>query len=232
VDRLKDLEIDRSGSIAENTFLAIKDMIDCGTLPAGTVFANEIELGRMLQIGRSSLREAFTKLESINYIHRTKRGTQVADPEFRAKAVPLNTILRDSSMRDLIELRILIEQEVAAKAAVLATPQDIKTLKRCIERMEDSVDQIPVLCRYDAAFHTELARMSGNKLWNIIFSAIHEQLEEQIATAFEKDHSIIDRAMVFHARILAAIQNHNEELARTVMREHIENVKIVYSDEE
>ena len=74
---LTSLTIQSRKHISEELFLKLRDAILNGDLPEGYVFPNENELCQQLHIGRGSLREAYSCLETLHLITRTKTGTYV-----------------------------------------------------------------------------------------------------------------------------------------------------------
>ena len=76
---LDDLVASERRNISDVIFRRIRDAIISGELPPGYVFPNENELCKKLNIGRSSLREAYSPLETLKLISRSKAGTYVND---------------------------------------------------------------------------------------------------------------------------------------------------------
>lgn len=231
LDILKNMKFDRQHNVAENLFISIRELIQCGELPVGFVFPNEKELCALLDISRSTLREAYSKLSALNYIKRSKSGTSVTDTRTKLNALPFDILVEQSDMRDLMELRLLLEEEIAAKAAQNVTQEGIDELQMCIDKMKDNIDNLSALCIYDARFHTTLTKISENKLWQSILKVIHNYFEASILLAFEKDKTIMYRAIIYHERILNAVKNRDSEAARLCMHEHIQNVSNVYFSE-
>lgn len=71
------ISIENRKHISEELFEKLRDAILSGELPAGYVFPNENELCQKLNIGRGSLREAYSRLETLHMITRSKTGTYV-----------------------------------------------------------------------------------------------------------------------------------------------------------
>jgi DNA-binding FadR family transcriptional regulator len=126
------------GSLAQQ--LAVQ--ILSGELPAGHVFVNEIEYAEQLGISRATLREAFRILAAKGLVNsRPKSGTRVSpkrqwsllDPDllawqFEARPSP-------EFLRDLFELRMLVEPGAAALAASRRTDAEVDGMRRALESM-------------------------------------------------------------------------------------------------
>jgi len=84
---LDDLVASERRNISDVIFRRIRDAIISGELPPGYVFPNENELCKKLNIGRSSLREAYSPLETLKLISRSKAGTYVNDLDIYQNAL-------------------------------------------------------------------------------------------------------------------------------------------------
>ena len=129
----------RQGTLAQQ--LAVQ--ILRGELPAGHVFPSEIEFADQLGISRSALREALGVLASKGLVHgRPKAGTCVTprrqwsllDPDllawqFQAEPSP-------DFLRDLFELRMVIEPAAAALAAKRRTHAQIDGMAVALDEMD------------------------------------------------------------------------------------------------
>ena len=89
---LDDLVASERRNISDVIFRRIRDAIISGELPPGYVFPNENELCKKLNIGRSSLREAYSPLETLKLISRSKAGTYVNDLDIYQNAMNFDAI--------------------------------------------------------------------------------------------------------------------------------------------
>lgn len=117
-------------------------LILSGELPEGHVFPNEVEYARQIGVSRSVLREAFRILAAKGLvISRPKTGTRVSsrrqwsllDPDLLAwqfEAEPSRKFLRD-----LFELRMLVEPGAAALAAQRRSKRQVAAMRSALESM-------------------------------------------------------------------------------------------------
>ncbi|PKL06403.1 MAG: hypothetical protein CVV53_04485 [Spirochaetae bacterium HGW-Spirochaetae-9] len=221
---LDSLVVSSRTNISIRLFEEIKEKIVSGELPAGYVFPNEIVLSERLRVGRTTLREAFQALASMGLIKRTKNGTSVEDRKHIASTTPLGELFKQSEIDDLLEFRVMVEAEIAALAAIRATDEDIATLERCIEKIEESEDNIAEMIQYDTQFHMCLGEASKNQLFVKTIHVIHNSYESMIQGIYENDKKIFKRAQVFHRKILSAIKEHDPLKARDASHQHILDV--------
>ena len=112
---LDDLAASERRNISDVIFRRIRDAIISGELPPGYVFPNENELCKKLNIGRSSLREAYSPLETLKLITRSKSGTYVNDLDIYQNAMNFEAIAERISPDEVIGM---ILTEVAKKCNV------------------------------------------------------------------------------------------------------------------
>jgi GntR family transcriptional repressor for pyruvate dehydrogenase complex len=231
-DPLGSLVVSSRTNISIKLFEEIKGKIVSGELPAGYLFPNEIVFSEKLNVGRTTLREAFHALAAIGLIKRTKNGTFVEDRKNIASATPFSELLRQSEVNDFLEFRIMVEAEIAALAAVRATDEDIKTLEQCLVKMEENQDNIEELTRYDTQFHMRLGESSKNELFMKMVQVIQDIYKPLIFKMYKNDEEVIRRAQLFHSKIHAAIKSHNPLKAREASYKHLSNVMKTVTPEE
>lgn len=96
------------------------DLIRTGALGPGDR-VNEAEIARRLQISRSPVREAFTRLIKDGVLdHSPRRGVFVAQPSVE-------------SMEEIASLRAVIEGFAARQAASRIRPEEVERLQRAME---------------------------------------------------------------------------------------------------
>ena len=202
-----------------------KRLIADGVLAPGDRLPPERELAELVGVSRSSLRPALKVLENMGIIsQRVGSGTRLNPAAASILAEPLHfLILLDGiTFQELMEARLIVEPELAARAAERATSEDHEALKRAIERMEEAAGNPGEFVECDLEFHQAVYRAAGNRVCTMLFTVVHQSLEELVrftSLLVEPEHTIR-----FHRRILAAIRRGKPEAAREQMREHLEDV--------
>jgi GntR family transcriptional repressor for pyruvate dehydrogenase complex len=202
-----------------------KRLIADGVLSPGDRLPPERELAELVGVSRSSLRPALKVLENLGIIsQRVGSGTRLNPAAASILAEPLQfLILLDGiTFQELMEARLIVEPELAARAAERATAEDQEALKRAISRMEECADNPDEFVACDLEFHQAVYRAAGNRVCTMLFTVVHQSLEELVrftSLLVEPEHTIR-----FHRRILAAIRRGKPDAAREQMREHLEDV--------
>jgi DNA-binding FadR family transcriptional regulator len=113
----------------------LKEAIITNHYRAGDKLPSERELADMSSASRSSIREAIRSLERSGFVV-VKKGVQGgAFVVQKGNSKPMVDYLRDMmrlrqvSLEEILQARVIIEPEVAAAAAQKATPKDIELLE-------------------------------------------------------------------------------------------------------
>lgn len=203
-----------------------RDLIMMGEIEAGYVFPNENDFCKELCVSRSTLREAYKALETTGFIKRVKgHGTIVNDFYAISKSAPFEVSIKMSELDDLIEFREMIESELAKLAAERATENNINKIRVALANMKENASDIPKLTYYDTRFHMEIAYASDNKLLIHTMKNVEAAFSEGMYNAFLVDTTAnIEQALMFHTKILNAIEKHDVAQAQEIMRLHIRSV--------
>lgn len=218
-------------SVSDRLYQRISGLILSGELEEGYTFPNETVLCEELQVGRTSLREAYKALELTGYVTRTKRGTVVNGRSEILRSTPLRSLFHSASETDFSRFRIMIESKSASLAAEYASESDIEMLDRLMKRSEDAKarEDFEELMNLDEQFHTGIARMSGNPLISSIVAVMaeewHTAIQRNFLAAVKNNRKLFDIMLSQHSEIIEAVRNH-EPKASVLMEEHIRSVTI------
>jgi GntR family transcriptional regulator, transcriptional repressor for pyruvate dehydrogenase complex len=203
----------------------IKRLISTGAVVPGAKFRPERELAKEFGVNRASLRQALKVLEIMGVLtQRVGDGTYLSASAEATLKEPLDflILLDDLSHHELLETRMIVEPELAARAAQRATAEDLIGLRKAIVSMEHCRTNQERLDA-DLAFHECIFRASGNRICHLLFRVIHRNLLTSMAQLSTRVP--LDRPLLFHKRIYAAIQERNSEEARRQMLDHIADTK-------
>lgn len=211
--------------VAEHILWAVA----AGTITRGDRLPNERELATQCGVSRSSVREALLALELGGVIEgRPGSGWYLTGVGVPA-VVPVTSPF-DSSPRDLLEVRRIIEPPAVHACAWRIGPQDVRRLAALIddaERMsaEPPSDGLTPFVRLNLAFHRELAQLCGNAILASITSHLVDTNEHPLWLLVD---SIVVRSPATraaqvreHRAILAAIAEHRGEDAAKAMTAHL-----------
>lgn len=196
----------------------------------GDQLPTERELTASFGVGRSSVREALRMLESQGVIRSAPGGVfVVADA-----AHPLNSSLRllltldeSTRLRDVIELRSILECEAAALAAERHGPEHLTYMNWAIKEMTKGLDEAEgdAFIDADLHFHLAVAEATGNRVLFHSMHAVRDVVRRMLMTVFHLPGSAA-RAIEEHQAIRAAIAVGDATRARDEMRAHLARVEL------
>lgn len=195
-------------------------------LRPGDPLPTERELTERYRVGRSSVREALRILETKGLIKPVAGGAFVV-AEF---GNPLNSsltlllALQEADLRELFEVRKILEVESAGLAAGRRTPRDLQAMTDAIDRMETGLSAQDRYIAADLQFHLTVAAASGNRVALHMMQAIRGLLHHALASIYQIPGSP-ERSIVQHRQILDAVAAGDAQAARRRMREHLVRVE-------
>jgi GntR family transcriptional regulator, transcriptional repressor for pyruvate dehydrogenase complex len=205
------------------TLILNKKLLPGNKLPPERVLCQEFG------VSRTVLREAVKHLSAQGLVDEiTGRGTFVSTPNLEALKKTLQVCLgwhAQAVLENLVELRRLIEVEIAGLAAAHADKGELQNLQQNVRDMELAAEtNTRAYVRLDLEFHSRLARATHNELFVILFEAISSALVGTW-TKLHQDRAERLRGVEYHKKILAALERRKPEEARRAARENIDSFR-------
>jgi DNA-binding GntR family transcriptional regulator len=207
----------------EKAYLMVRDRIVRGVYAPG-LRVTEQEIADATGVSRTPVREALRRLQADGFVSVTPNAGAVV------------TQWTENNMRDVFELRALLESYGAQRAAERITPAGINELKKLAERQyEESVRQAPGyierIGEVNSRFHRSLQEFSGNaRLVAMLPALIEAPLVLKTFSRYE--HSDLVRSASHHLEIVSALEARNGEWAASVMRSHILAAQVAFRQNE
>ena len=221
-----DFEVVRRNKVYEEVAKQIERLI-LEKLQPGDKLPSERELAEMLQVSRSSIRDAIRSLELTGLVEpRQGAGTIVRELSAESLVNPFANALkrRQELVSELLDFRKMLEPPLAARAATHASPDEVSEMEEILQRQEATLSHGEASIAEDAEFHYSIALASGNsvvlKVLDILMDLLRETRERSLQLQGRPQ-----RSLAGHRRILAAIKRHDAEAAKDAMRRHIEDVE-------
>ncbi|MES2324676.1 MAG: FadR/GntR family transcriptional regulator [Pseudomonadota bacterium] len=206
----------------------IQELIREENIKSGERLPSERDLAAKLAVSRASLREALIALE-LGGIVEVRGGSGVYVSEQQEAQADVPEI--GPGPFEVLSARRMIEAEIAAVAAKMATDSAVDAILVAVLEMERNHDNRSSNEQADRNFHLAIARATGNSamvgvidyLWNQRGSLWHK-LKEHFQTEELRQQTLMD-----HRKILEAIASHDVAGARGAMRAHLERVTRTFS---
>ena len=194
-------------------------------LQAGDKLPNEFELGKLLNVGRGTIREAVKLLAARNVLEVQRgRGTYIARHPGQIED-PLGFTFFEDKIKlawDLLELRMQLEPWIAGLAAERATEEDIAELKERCAVVEADILKGENHLGDDQKFHMCIARCSQNDVVPKLIPIISYSVD---LVGKLNEMSLLTETIIGHRAITDAIIAHDPETARKAMMTHLEQNK-------
>ena|SRR5579859_1250192 len=218
----------RSNKVYEQIAEQIEQRILKGELRSGDRLPTERELAEQFQASRTAVREAMKTLAQKGLVDmRPGRGTIVIDGTSQAMRHSLGLMMRVgqvSGSENLVEVREILEPEIAALAAIRATAVHIAALREAVTIMDASLDDADTYIAADNDFHRALAKATQNDLILTFVDSIVYLLSEQRKHIFSVSGGSA-RGQIYHKLLLDTILRRDPEAARAAMRAHLHQVR-------
>lgn len=207
----------------------LQDLIGAGQLSAGDRLPNERTLAEQFGVSRTVIREAFKTLAVRGLIEvRPGQGTFVVDATGDSLSQSFQTILYldqgDDPHGNLLEVREILEPEIAYRAALRARAENVEELRRAVAAMDASMDDMAAYIKADDAFHLTLAVATQNVFVPRLMASVVDVLQDHRSRIFRTEGGP-QRGQWHHKRILRAIEEGAPEAAREAMRGHLTQVR-------
>jgi GntR family transcriptional repressor for pyruvate dehydrogenase complex len=216
--------------VSETVQKFLLDYIRKKELQRGDKLPSERELVQLLEVGRSSVREALQILAERGIIEKQA-----------GKGVYLKTTLHHNELKnitvwfpsldvnqslDLLEFRKGIEVKIAFLAAKRRDFTSIETLEKSIDDLRVCVANGTSIIVPDLLFHGTLAQATQNDVIINVYKSVVDNFKKVRMEMAINDN--MDHALYYHKEILTAVKEQDAERSGKFMRMHLEDVQMNY----
>ncbi|TDC65871.1 GntR family transcriptional regulator [Micromonospora sp. KC207] len=172
----------------------------------------EEQLTRRLGISRAPLREALRLLAQQGLVeHVPRRGVRVAT-------------LSDRDVRELYELRDVLERVAVRRAIPVPREADLAGLRTALDQMRDATrigDRLAV-AESHRAFHVALVALAGNRQLSAVYDSILMKLQLYMAINLRREAEVAQPSdgVHRHERLFEAVAGKDPEAVLAVLSEH------------
>ncbi len=206
-------------------------LIQQGVLQHGAKLPAERVLAEQLKVSRSSVREAIRTLELQGLVV-TKHGsgTFIDTQSLDAVATLMTSSLGEglgageAQLRDIFEVRHLLEPQIAALAAKRATPEDAERLAAILIEQQRQILEGETGVDADTEFHFALATATHNTALVKVVSAVEDVLRQSRDQSLQQPGRP-ERSLASHRQILAMVRAGDHLGAREAMEHHLTAVE-------
>ena len=218
----------QASRLYEQIVQQIEDSIKKGALKAGDQLPAERELAEQFGVSRTAVREAVKALREKGLVEAYPgRGTFITSETSNTIRITLDRMIRTGQLEgtlQLVEVREILEPEIAALAATRADEDAINEMRDAVRIMDEAREDPDAYIEADLDFHLALAEAAANPIILSLIDSIVGLLREQRLRIFNVDGGPV-RGQYHHKRILEAVRNRDASGAREAMRAHLHQVR-------
>jgi GntR family transcriptional regulator, transcriptional repressor for pyruvate dehydrogenase complex len=190
-------------------------------LQSGDRLPAERELAQQLGVSRTAVREAIRALEEKGLVEvRQGSGTFVRSPAPDSVSASLALFLHTNVARylQLMDLREILDVEIAGRLAEHIEPEDLACLQARIARMHELLDSPQEYALEDAAFHMDFYRAAKNEVLLMIMQPVMDLLVEAMSVSFQEPGAA-ESSLSQHEKLIERIAAGDAAGARRTVRQ-------------
>jgi GntR family transcriptional repressor for pyruvate dehydrogenase complex len=221
----------KSNKVSQNITDQIRNAIFEGRLKPGDKLPSESELIKNFKVSKATLREALRSLEVLGFLEIRKGvsgGAFVTEVDMtKARDSVTNFLLfKNLSLKDLSEVRLLLEPYIAEKATLAITQEDLDRLEKLIRDSEHAIKNgIVFESRKDEIeFHRIIASITGNPILMFILDFV-ENLLMDTKEILKPGKEFSWKVLRAHKRIYSGMLERNLNKVHEEMVRHIREVE-------
>ncbi len=212
--------------LSDRLAVLLAELIDSGALRPGDRLPTEQQLALAHGVSRTVVREAVHQLRSRErVVARQGSGVFVAlPPVHRALAFDPSVLGSLQAVVHVVELRRVIEAEMAGFAAERATRAQVATMRRALRAIDTAAARGDDGVTEDLAFHRAIGAGTGNPQFTLLLSFLEQYLHAGMRITRGNEARRLDfmqAVRIEHRAIVDAIAARDPTLARRRAREHM-----------
>jgi GntR family transcriptional repressor for pyruvate dehydrogenase complex len=221
----------KSSKVCQHISDQIRNAIFDGRLKPGDKLPFERELIEKFKVSKATLREALRSLEVLGFLEIRKGvsgGAFVTEVDMtKARDSFTNFLLfKNLSLKDLSEVRLLLEPYIAEKATLAITKEDLNRLGKLIKDSEHAIknDMAFESRKDEIEFHRIIASITGNPILMFILDFVENLLIDTKAI-LKPGKEFSSKVLKAHKRIYNALLEKNVKKVHEEMVRHIREVE-------
>ncbi|MFC5411476.1 FadR/GntR family transcriptional regulator [Larkinella bovis] len=187
----------------------------------GDPLPNEVEMASQLNVSRNVVREALSRLRMLGMIEtRPRRGMIMAQPDLLAglEKVLNPSILSVDNLKDIFEMRLILEMGIAEFLFARKTQKDMDELEMIVSKQKD---RYIVSQEDEVAFHSKLYEMTGNETFTRFQTLLMPVFDHVFSEYYDKGIKMDIAKPITHHDLVEILKNGTADEFRTAMYTHL-----------
>ncbi|MCW0483897.1 FadR/GntR family transcriptional regulator [Gaoshiqia sediminis] len=224
-DRTDMLSAIDTRSLVDKVEMNLVEYFTRKALQPGDVIPKEVELAAAMGVSRTVIRESLNRLKTMGMIESKKhKGTVIKSPNLGSllQKSMIPHILDNATLKDIFELRLVLEIGIADLLFTHKTPEDLEELTHIVEQEPEFSEDVLFDVSHEIKFHSKLYEMTRNEtlrnFQNILLPVFN----------YVYDSGLINKPVkniryVSHKGLVDVLKNGTPDEYRVAMRKHLEN---------
>ena len=212
-------------SLVDKVEFYLIDLFIRKKLNPGDLIPKETELASSLRVSRTVIRESLNRLKTMGLIESVKhKGTVIKSPDLSEilQKTLIPNILDQSTLKDIFEMRLVIEVGMADLVVQRATKEDITALYEIIkDEISPSKDTLFDI-DHEVRFHGKLYEMTKNET----LRGFQKMLLPVFNYAYSSgliNKNLANKHFLSHKDLVDVLSKGDAEHFTQAMRMHLEN---------
>lgn len=213
-----------SSSLVDKVEMALIDLLISQKLNPGDMIPKELDLVEMLGVSRTVVRESLNRLKTMGLIESKKhKGSTIKSPDLllMIKKSLIPNILDQTTLKDIFELRLVLEIGMADLIFQRITPEDINELYEIVNSEPPASKDVRFDIEHEIKFHGKLYSISGNQtlmdFQTLLLPAFRYVYESKLINS--PSHG---SKWVSHKDLVDILKNGTPNKFRSAMRKHLD----------
>lgn len=212
----------QKSSLVDDVEQRLREYIISNGFKPGDSMPKELELTTALGVSRSVVREALSRLRMLGLLKSVKRkGLIVTAPDIfnGLDRIIVPELMDNKTMKDLFELRLILELGIAEILFARKSPEDINDLNKIIAKEKSGINRA-ISIESEVEFHGKLYEIAGNvtlKRMQSLLWPVFEFLKDEETQKGEEPHL----SKVSHQDLVNILEKGTPNEFREAMKGHI-----------
>ncbi|WP_138475507.1 FadR/GntR family transcriptional regulator [Dyadobacter bucti] len=221
ITKANTLERIESLSMTDRVENTLREYLTENGFKPGDSLPNETEIAQQLNVSRNVVREALSRLRMLGMVEtKTRRGMVMSQPDLLAgiEKVMNPSIMSQGNMKDIFELRLILEMGIAEFLFARKTDKDLKELEAIVLKQKG----LKSLTKEDEIeFHGKLYEMTGNDTFKRFQTLLLPVFDHVFLNYFEKGIHTEFQNTSSHYDLFAILKEGTADEFRKAMHSHL-----------
>lgn len=216
--------LDKS-SLVDKVESKLVELLQKRKLKVGDSIPKEIELAETLGVSRTVIREALLRLRMMGLIDsKKKKGAVITSPDlFGMLGKSMNPhILNQETLKEIFELRLVLEIGMADFLFKRVTKEDIAELKQIVKNEPPAAQYHVFNINHEIDFHGKLYEITGNETLKKFQRMLLPVFDYVHKSGLLKKQPLL-KTFTSHKALVNILEKGTPEEFRNGMRSHLEN---------